>query len=323
MITGPVRKAPVPERTQSMIDAASQLLVFAHVVEHGSFSASARALGLTPSAVSRQISRLEDRLGVRLLTRSTRHIVLTEAGRAFYERCAAIAAEIDDAEALVTSLGGEARGTLRVNATVALAKSHLLPMFPEFLKRYPDISLRLELTDRPVDMVEEEIDVAIRFTEQVTDTSVVARRLAANQRVVCAAPGYLEHHGTPTEPEHLLDHNCLRVSTVSRWNDWAFDGPGGRRVLHVSGNFEANSADAVYHAALAGLGVARLSTYLVSGDLKAGRLVHLLPGYVHEEADILAIYPERKNLPAKVRVFVDFLAERFGPVPPWEQPEAA
>lgn len=306
-----------------MIDAASQLLVFAHVVEHGSFSASARALGLTPSAVSRQVSRLEDRLGVRLLTRSTRQIVLTEAGRAFYERCAAIAADIDDAEALVTSLGGEARGTLRVNATVALAKSHLLPMFPEFLKRYPDISLRLELTDRPVDMVEEEIDVAIRFTEQVTDTSVVARRLAANQRVVCAAPSYLEQHGTPTEPEDLLSHNCLRVSTVSRWNDWSFVGPGGRRVLHVTGNFEANSADAVYHAALAGLGIARLSTYLVAGDLEEGRLVHLLPGYVHEEADILAIYPERKNLPAKVRVFIDFLAERFGPVPPWEQPAAA
>ena len=301
------------------MEIASQMLLFAHVVEHGSFSASARAFEHTPSSVSKQIGQLEDRLGVRLLNRTTRGIALTEDGKAFYVRCAEIARAVAEAESMVVSLGDHPQGTLRVAATVAFAKAILLPLLPAFLAKNDDLKLVLDVTDRPVDLAEGEADVAIRFTEQITDPSVVARKLATNRRVICAAPSYLKKYGMPERPEDLLQHNCLRLSTVSSWNDWEFPGPHGPGVLHVTGNFEANSADAVYHAVRAGLGIARLSTYLVNEDIRAGRLERILPEYIQQDSDILAIYASRRNLPPKVRVFVDFLAERLGPMPPWEQ----
>lgn len=305
------------------MEIANLMILFVQTVEHGNFSAAARSMSLSPSAVSRQIRRLEDRLGVRLLNRSTRSITLTDEGRVFYERCAPIAVEIAQAEEMVTSMGEQVQGMLRVAASVGFSKAHLLPLFPDFLRRHPKLNLVLELTDRPVDLVEEGIDVAIRFTEQIADLSVVARKLAKNRRVVCAAPAYLDAHGMPQTPEELLLHNCLRLSTVSRFNDWEFDGPEGKRVLRVTGNFQANSADAVYHALLAGVGLARLSTYLVGEDIRSGRLVRVLPEYTYEKADLLAVYPDRRNLSPKVRAFIDFLAERFGPVPPWEQANEA
>jgi DNA-binding transcriptional LysR family regulator len=300
------------------MDIATQMTIFARAVQEGGFSAAARALDLSPSAVSKQISRLEDRLGVRLLNRTTRHISLTEEGQAFYERCARIIAEIEEAEEWVAARHGNVRGRLRIASTVGFAKYHVLPLLPEFLTRYADLRVSLEVTDRFVDLVEEGVDVAIRFTEQLSDPSLVARRLAVNRRVTCAAPSYLEAHGTPKTPDDLATHNCLTLYTVSTFNDWEFKGPAGSRVVHVSGNFESNSADALYHAALAGLGIARLSTYLVGPDLKAGRLVHLLPEFAHAEASILAVYPHRRHLSPKVRAFIDFLVEKFTPVPPWE-----
>lgn len=300
------------------MDISNLMILFVRTVEQGSFSAAARALSLSPSAVSRQIAALEDHLGVRLLNRSSRRVTLTEEGRTFHERCLRIVAEIDDVQAQMAHMAQHVQGTLRVTATVAFAKAHLLPLFPEFLKRYPELALHLELTDRLVDLAEEGVDVAIRFTEQVEDESLVARRLVNNRRVVVAAPSYLALHGTPRVPEDLLLHNCLRMYSVSSFNDWEFANEDGTRVLEVQGNFEANSADAVYHAALAGLGVARLSLYLVHADLEAGRLVRLLPAYTHEKADILAVYPHRRNLSPKVRAFVDFLAENLSDAPDWE-----
>jgi DNA-binding transcriptional LysR family regulator len=300
------------------MDISNLMILFVRTVEQGSFSAAARALSLSPSAVSRQIAALEDHLGVRLLNRSSRRVTLTEEGRTFHERCLRIVAEIDDVQAQMAHMAQHVQGTLRVTATVAFAKAHLLPLFPEFLKLYPELALHLELTDRLVDLAEEGVDVAIRFTEQVEDESLVARRLVHNRRVVVAAPSYLALHGTPRVPEDLLAHNCLRMYSVSSFNDWEFANEDGTRVLEVQGNFEANSADAVYHAALAGLGVARLSLYLVHADLEAGRLVRLLPAYTHEKADILAVYPHRRNLSPKVRAFVDFLAEHLSDAPDWE-----
>lgn len=301
------------------MDFARQVLLFVRTVDQGSFSATARSLELSPSAVSKQIRRLEDRLGVRLLNRSTRRLALTDEGRAFYEHAARIAADVWELEALATSLGEDIRGVLRVASTVAFAKAHLLPLIPEFLNRYRELELNLELTDRTVDLVEEGVDLAIRFTEQIVDTSVVARRLATNRRVVCASPAYLEAHGTPAKPDELADHNCLRLYTVSSWNTWVFEIEGVKQAIQVKGNFQANSADAVYYACLSGLGIARLSTYLVGEDLRTGRLIRVLPEHMNESSDILAIYPERRNLSPKVRAFIDFLVGRFGPVPPWEQ----
>ena len=300
------------------MDIASQMLLFVRTVDHGGFSAAARSLELTPSAVSKQIRRLEDRLGVRLLNRSTRRVAFTAEGRAFYERAARIATEIAALEAFATAMGEQVRGTLRVTATVAFAKARLLPLFPEFLRAHPDLDLELEVTDRSVDLIEEKIDVAIRFTEQISDTSLIARKIASNRRVICASPAYLDAHGVPAQPEDLLRYNCLRLSTVSSWNDWEFQSASGKKTLQVKGDFQANSADAIYHAVLAGLGIARLSTYLVGEDLRAGRLINILPEHRHETSDIFAVYPERRNLAPKVRAFIDFVVDRFGPVPPWE-----
>lgn len=301
------------------MDIASQILLFVRAVDHGGFSAAARSLELTPSAVSKQIRRLEDRVGVRLLNRSTRRVTFTAEGRAFYERAARIATDIAELEDFATSMGEQVRGTLRVTATVAFAKARLLPLFPDFLENHPGLDLVLEVTDRGVDLVEERVDVAIRFTEQISDTSLVARKLASNRRVICASPAYLEANGVPETPDDLLRLNCLRLSTVSSWNDWEFETRTGTETMHVRGNFQANSADAIYHAVLAGLGIARLSTYLVGDDLRAGRLVSILPEHKHENSDILAVYPDRRNLSPKVRAFIDFLVDRFGPVPPWER----
>jgi DNA-binding transcriptional LysR family regulator len=301
------------------MELSSQMLLFAKVVESESFSAAARALNHSPSAVSRQIGHLEDRLGVRLVNRSKQGLSLTVEGRAFYERCAEVAARISDAEAYVVSMGAHPQGVLRIVATVAFAKAQVLPIMPQFLERNPDVHLSFELTDRPVDLAAENIDVAIRFTEQIDDSSVIARKLASNRRVICASPAYVERFGRPERAQDLAHHNCLRLSTVTRWNDWHLDEPDAGGPILLRGNFEANSADGIYHATLAGIGIARLSSYLVGDDIKSGRLVRLLPDYSDEGSDVFAIYSDKRNLAPKVRAFIDHLADHFGAVPPWER----
>ncbi len=302
------------------MDRAAEMMIFVRSVDQGSFSAAARDLDLTPSAVSKQIRRLEDRLGVRLFNRTTRRISLTEGGQAYYERCARIMNDIEEAEEAVTALSENPRGRLRVAATAAFGRVEVLPRINEFLVRYPDISLEFELTDRHVDLVEEGIDVAIQWREQMDDPSLIARKLCVNRRIICASPDYLRRHGTPATPEALLEHNCLTLYELSRFNDWEFEDPErGRRVLHVSGNFRANTADGLYEAVLAGAGLARLSTWLVVPDIRAGRLVPILPEYPHENSAFYVLYPHRRHLSRKIRAFVDFLVEVFTPVPPWER----
>lgn len=301
------------------MELSSQMILFARVVEGGSFSAAARELSHSPSAVSKQIGALEDRLGLRLLSRTQHGISLTEEGRVFYSRCAEVAATVADTRSLLESMAGHPRGVLRVTATVAFGKAQILPILPAFLETVPDLRISLELTDRHADVYSEDVDVAIRFSEQIEDNAMIARKLAPNRRILCAAPSYVERCGMPRTPEDLTAHNCLRLSTVEKWNDWSFgDGATAKRVA-VDGNFEANSADAVYHAALAGLGVARLSTYLVGGDIAAGRLVRILPEYIHADSSIFAIYSEKRNLAPKIRAFLDFLTAHFGKTPPWER----
>lgn len=301
------------------MDISNQMILFAKVVESGGFSATARDLGLTPSAVSRQIGYLEDRLGTRLLNRSTRRVSLTEVGNEFYARCAVVARNVAEAEALVLSRVDHPQGTLKVSATSAFAKAQVMPLMTEFLDGNPDLKLSLELTDREIDLIEEQIDVAIRFTEQVNDTSVVARKLASNTRVFCASPAYIAAHGFPSTPDDLTKHNCLRLSTVEAFNNWEMDDGQHKEARRITGNFDTTSSDALLHATLLGLGVAKLSTYLVHEALDDGRLVRVMPGYIEHSSDILAIYPNRRNLSPNVRAFVDFLADHFGPIPPWER----
>ncbi|GMG82622.1 LysR family transcriptional regulator [Paralimibaculum aggregatum] len=300
------------------MDLSSQMVLFAKVMEHGSFSAAARTLGQTPSALSRQIANLEDRLGVRLLHRTRHGLTVTEAGAGFLERSRDVAARVAEAEAETVGLGTRPVGLLRIGSTVAFGRMHLVAALPEFARRHPDLDISLELSDRPIDIEADGIDVAIRFSEQIADQSVVARRLTANPRVICAAPAYLERFGRPATPEALADHNCLRLSTVESWNAWEFGSGAGQTTVVATGSFEANSADAIHQAVLAGMGIARLPTYLVAEDLRRGRLEHLLPGLVDDTTNIVAVYADRRNLPAKIRVFLDHLVERFAGTPPWE-----
>ena len=304
------------------MDRASEMLIFVRCVEEGSFSAAARALDMTPSAISKQIRRLEDRLGARLFNRTTRRISLTEVGRDFYDRCSRIMAEIEEAEEAVSTLQDQVRGTLRVTATAAFARGEVLPRINHFLSRYPELKLEMQLADRAVDLVEEGFDVAIMLQEQVDDPSLVSRKLAVNRRIIVASPEYLAHFGEPRTPEDLLRHNCLTLYNVSRFNDWEFDlGEEGRRVIHVSGNFRANTAGALFEAALAGVGMARLSTWLVAPRIRDGTLVHVLPDFTHEASAYYVLFPQGRHLSRKVRAFVDFLVEEFTPVPPWERGE--
>lgn len=304
------------------MDRASEMLIFVRCVEEGSFSSAARAMDMTPSAISKQIRRLEDRLGARLFNRTTRRINLTEVGRDFYERCARIMAEIEEAEEAVSSMQDTVRGVLRVSATAAFARGEILPRINEFLQRHPELEVEFQLTDRMMDLVEHGIDVAVMHQEQVDDPSLVARKLAVNRRIVVASPEYVARHGAPRSPDDLYNHNCLALYNVSRFNDWEFEMPNGeRRVIHVRGNLRANTAGALYEACLGGAGLARLSTWLVAPRLRDGSLVQLLPDFAHEESAYYVLFPQGRHLSKKVRAFVDFLVEKFTPVPPWEREE--
>jgi len=300
------------------MDLPSLIVLFARVVDAGSFSEASRELKQSPSAVSKQIAHLEDRVGVRLLVRSKHGVTLTDDGQTFYERCAEIRRSIAAAEELIVSFGDHPKGVLRVSTTVAFGRAQIIPTLPAFMAEHPDVQVAFDLTDSKLDHGQDLIDVAIQFTEQIEDQSLVARKIAHNRRVLCASPEYLARAGTPQNPEDLRTHNCLQLSTVSRFNEWHFKGFEERGLL-LSGNFEANSADALYQATLSGLGVARLSTYLVGKDLREGRLIRVLPEYEDNGSDIYAAYSARRNMPPKVRAFIDHLIAEFSPVPPWER----
>jgi len=297
-----------------------EMAVFAKVVEEGSFSSAARSLQLTPSAVSKQIARLEDRLGVRLLNRTTRRLSATEEGSAFYQRSARILADIDEAEAAVTQLHAAPRGTLRINCGIAFGKYQITPLIPEFLARYPELSLEMTFTDAVSDLVEEGHDVAVRFG-QLQDSSMVARQLTVSRRAICAAPEYFERFGIPQHPRDLADHNCLAFAHMPHLNEWIFKLPeGGESRVKATGNFAANNGETIHEMVLAGLGIARLAEFLVGPEVRAGKLQRVLqPFYRDIEVPINAVYPTRRHLSPKVRAFVDFLVEKFQPNPPWER----
>ena len=292
------------------MDRLLELDVYVQVAQAGSFTAAGRDLGLSPSAVSKQIARLEDRLGVRLLNRTTRKVAMTEEGAAFFDHAKRIIADLDEAEQALSHLRAAPRGLLRVNMPVTIGHLILAPLIPEFLRRYPDVEVDLTLNDRMVDLVEEGMDLGIRIGE-LKDSSLIARKLAPSRRAVCAAPSYLEHAGTPRRPADLADHNCL-VYTYRTWrNDWPFRGPEGGETVHVTGSFSANNGEVLRQAALGGSGIIMLPIWQLRDDLMAGRLVELLPDYSSPDADIHAVYPQTRYLAPRVRAFVDYLALEF------------
>lgn len=301
------------------MDKLAGMAAFAKVVETGGFSAAARILGLSKSAVSKLVSGLEDGLGARLLNRTTRRLGLTEVGAAFHQRVTRILAEVAEAEEAVARLHGEPRGTLRLNAPMSFGVLHVAPALSGFMSRHPALRVDMVLDDRVVDVVEEGFDVAVRIAH-LPDSSLIARRLAPCRMALCATPEYWHRQGVPARPEDLRGHNCLLYSYLATPDAWRFQGADGPLSVRVSGSFAANNGEALRAAALEGLGVALVPTFIVGVDLRAGRLQAVLPEYSAADRFIHAVYPHNRHLSAKVRVFIDFLVERFGPTPYWDRP---
>lgn len=300
-----------------MIDHASEMAAFVRVVDAKGFSAAAPALGLSPSAVSKLVTRLEARLGVRLLQRTTRTLHLTQEGEAFYESARRIVDEIEALESRIVDGRGTPQGLLRVTTSLAFATHQLTPILAEFLARYPAIQFALLPTDRLVDMVEEGVDIAIRIG-RLADTSFMARRIGEDKRVICASPDYLARHGTPRRPQDLLRHECILSRERAYLNRWSFRIEDEIREIEVGGRLSVDEGDAQLQLALQGIGIVRLTRLTVAQAVRAGRLVSLLPDFSAEQPlPINAVYPHRRHLAPKVPAFVDFLIEKFTP-PPWD-----
>ena len=304
-----------------MGDSLYEMSVFSKVVTAGSLSAAARDLGVSTAVVSRRLAALEARLGVRLIHRTTRRLALTDEGASYHEACARILGEIEDADAAAAAKRIEPQGLLKVALPASFGHKHIAPLVPPFALRYPKIQLAFSLSDRTVNMVEEGYDLAIRIGE-LEDSSLAARKLAPNRRVVCASPEYLRRHPAPRTPIDLQQHNCLTTNDLQM--NWEYKAPDGKRgTVRVAGHYACDNWEVLREWAMAGLGVALKSTWDVRRQLEEGSLIPLLPGYdFGTDVAIYAVYPHRRYLPAKTRAFIDFLAESFGPEPYWDQPVA-
>ncbi|WP_374523240.1 LysR family transcriptional regulator [Hydrogenophaga sp.] len=292
------------------MDRFEEMRVFAAVVDAGSFVRAADALDLSKTAVSRHVSELESRLGVRLLHRTTRKLSLTAEGQVFHARCKALLGAVEAAEAEITAGSVQPSGVLRLNVPVTFGLMHLAPLWPDFMQRYPQVTLDVSLADRLVDLVEEGFDLAVRIA-QLSSSTLVSRQLATTRMVLCASPEYLRRHGQPQRPADLAQHRVLAYSLFHQGEHWAFDGPQGREVVKVNPILRTNSGDTCVAAALAHQGVVLQPSFLVGEPLRQGDLVEVLPGHRSGEMGIYAVYPSRQHLPPKVRAMVDFLVEAF------------
>ena len=298
------------------MDSTADMRAFARVVERGSFSAAAEEIGITPSAVSKLVTRLEDRLGVRLFHRTTRRLALTPEGETYHLRARDILAAIEDAEAEVAQGGRTPQGKLRVNSIVPFVLRQLAPALPDFVARYPKIEVEIASTDRIVDLLAENADVAIR-SGVIDDPSLVVRKIAHLERGIFAAPSYLARRGTPRSPDELTDHECIRFSTLA--GHWLFRLDGQEKVFEAPNRITVDSSEAAFQLALGGIGIIRIADLVVGHAVREGRLVQLLADcHVVEPVQLSAVYPLGRHRMPKVRAFIDFLVERFAHAP-WRQ----
>lgn len=304
------------------MDSAGEMRVFTRVVERGSFSSAAEDLGITPSAVSKLVTRLEDRLGVRLLHRTTRSLALTPEGETYHLRARDILAAIEDAEAEMSRAGRRPRGRLRVSCVTAFALHQLAPALPDFMARYPEVDIELTATDRVIDLLAEHADVGIR-TGPIADPSLVVRKITDVERGLFASPVYLARCGTPRKPEQLRDHDCIILSLIPSAHRWFFHENGHVKGIDIVSRVLVDSAEAALQLAIAGGGVTRVGDMLVGQAIRDGRLVPVLSdSHVIERVPLSAVYPQGRHRMPKVRAFLDFLVERFR-YAPWRLPLAA
>jgi len=297
----------------------TDIAIFVKVVELSSFTAAAEALESSQPVVSKAVTRLEEKLGARLLNRTTRRLSLTEAGSELYRRSVRALQEIENAELEVARFQTEPRGTLRVAAPMSFSILHLGPVIQTFLERFPGVTVELNMDDRQVDLVEEGYDVAIRIG-RLQDSNLVARKITPCRQVMCASPAYLAKHGTPERPEDLLEHNCIVYSFLATPREWRLlDAQGETHAVPVNGTLHSNNGLVNRAAAIEGAGIVLLPTFYIGDEVRSGALKPVLCNFKPQDLSVYAVYPERRNLTPKVRAFVDFLAATFGPTPPWEK----
>jgi DNA-binding transcriptional LysR family regulator len=299
------------------IDVVAAMRVFSAVVESDSFARAADKLDLSRGMATRYVAQLEAHLGVRLLNRTTRRLSLTEAGSDYYQRSAQILAQIEEAEGAAAQRTAAPRGVLRVTTPAIFGARHLDRAIATYVRRHPGVEVDVAINERTVDLVEEGFDLAVRVAREVAP-GLIARRLAPVRIAYCAAPSYLKRFGTPREPDDLARHNCLCFSHPAYRDEWRFARAGEERAVPVAGNLRSNNGDVLMNAALDGLGVICEPTFLVYEALRRKQLVQVLPTWSAAEFSLFAVYPNRKFLLPKVRSFIDFLVERFGPEPYWD-----
>jgi len=289
----------------------TDMAAFVAVVEHKSFSQAGRELRVSTAVISARVAKLEKQIGVRLLNRTTRQVALTEEAYLYFEDCKRILEQVEMAEAALSSRRHRPAGTLNISAPTVFGRRHLAPLLPVFQQDYPDLQIRLHLSDGFVDLLKDSIDMAVRIAT-LPDSSLVARKLAESPRVLCAAPSYLERAGQPASLQDLLEHNCLLLRFPgSQQFQWEFEEEGRSQIIAVSGNLDSNNADVLREWALAGFGICLKSKWEVVGDLKAGRLIEILPETPPRPVTVSAIYPLGNIVPPKVRIAIDFLKNQF------------
>ena len=289
--------------------------LFVKAIDSGSFSEVGRQLHVAPSSISRKINALEEELGVRLLQRTTRHLSLTEAGEVYYELVSEVLKSLDEAQLAITQLQATPKGTLRLNVAIPLGEHNIVPLLPEFLGLYPELKIDLTLEDQAIDLVEKRVDLSIRVGV-LNDSSIVARKLAENNYVICGSPQYFDTHGIPETPSELAQHNCIINKNIYSGNVWQFTKGEDIENISVTGNFQANTGGALYNAIISHLGVSALPTWFVGQDISQGRLLRVLDNYEIDlpamaDSAIYALYPAGQYLSPKVRVFIDYLVEKL------------
>lgn len=298
------------------MDRALEMQVFCTVVDKGNFVGAAEPLDMSKAAVSRHVNALEERLGVRLIQRTTRRLSLTDEGRQFYHQAREVLALMDQAEEAVTSASPEPTGVLRVNAPLSFGVLHLAPVWADFMRLYPKIELDISLNDRQVDLIDEGFDAAVRIA-RMESSSLIGRRLAGTRMRLCASPDYLASHPAITTLSDLEQHGAIAYTNFSSGNEWHFTGPSGPESVRTRSTVRCNNGDTCRSITVAGGGISLQPSFMVSNDLSTGVLVEVLPEYKSVELGVYIVYPTRKHLSPKVRALINFLAERFAS-PPWQ-----
>jgi len=294
----------------------SAIPVFTAVIDQGSFSKAADKLGITKSAVSKRISGLEAQLGVKLLYRSTRKLSLTEAGERYFTYAQQALEAAQEAENAATELQQIPKGLLRISSPMSFGRLHLAPMIPKFLQQYPQIILHLEMSDTQSDVIAEGFDLALR-AGNLADSSLIARKLAPLHSVLCASPQYLAKQSIPKTPKDLLLHNCILYTHHTVVNEWVFIKDSVEETVRISGNYQVNNSEALREALVQGLGIGRLPTFISGIEINEGNLVPVINDYVMPFISLYAVFPEKRYMPEKVRVFIDFIVEHLGDEQPY------